>query len=297
MVPDLASVLLPLLKSIADNREHAVGDLIDELADAFHLSIADRREMLPRGSNHRFSNRVWWARTYLVKAGLATSGRGTVRITSLGLKVLAAGPERIDHKYLCQFQGFREFIVADIHQYGDANIQQQTPEELLEAAFLKTRQNVSAELLERVRQCSPSFFEQLVIDLLLAMGYGGSRHDAGAAIGRVGDGGVDGLVKEDCLGLDNIYVQAKRWSDTVGRDVVQAFAGSLEGYRARKGVLITTSHFSREARDYVTRIEKRIVLIDGQELADFMIDYGIGVDTVASHSVHRVRLDYFGDGV
>jgi restriction system protein len=164
----------------------------------------------------------------------------------------------------------------------------------LEASYQNLRNDLSQELIDRVMQCSPRFFEKLVVDLLVAMGYGGSRKDAGQAIGQTGDGGVDGIIKEDRLGLDIVFIQAKRWESTVGRPVVQAFAGSLEGFRARKGVLLTTSTFTKDARDYVERIEKKIVLIDGEQLAQLMIDYGIGVTEVATYSVKKADLDYFG---
>ena len=150
--------------------------------------------------------------------------------------------------------------------------------------------------LTKLRECSPAFFEQVVVDLLVAMGYGGSRRDAGQAVGRAGDGGIDGIIKEDRLGLDGIYVQAKRWEASVGRPTVQAFAGSLEGHRARKGVLITTSELTGDARDYVTRIEKRIVLISGAELADLMVEHGVGVTEVRSYALKRLDSDYFEEG-
>jgi restriction system protein len=170
-----------------------------------------------------------------------------------------------------------------------------SPDERLEASYQQLREALAQDLLERIKQASPTFFERLVIDLLVAMGYGGSRRDAGEAVGRSGDGGIDGIIKEDRLGLDFVYVQAKRWEGSVSRPTVQAFAGSLEGQRARKGVLITTSTFTREARDYVTRIEKRIVLIDGDQLTQLMIDHGVGVADVTSYHVKRVDTDYFGD--
>jgi restriction system protein len=172
----------------------------------------------------------------------------------------------------------------------------QTPEETLESSYQNLRSKTAQDLLERVMACSPRFFEQLVVDLLVAMGYGGSRKDAGQAVGQSGDGGVDGIIKEDRLGLDVVHIQAKRWKDTVGRPTVQAFAGSLEGYRARKGVLITTSQFSQEAKSYVTNIEKKIVLIDGEQLTQLMLDYGIGVSEIATYTVKQIDLDYFADG-
>ncbi len=170
-----------------------------------------------------------------------------------------------------------------------------TPSELLESSYQGLRQALADELLERIEKASPRFFERLVVDLLVAMGYGGSRADAGQAVGRSGDDGIDGIIKEDRLGLDFVYVQAKRWDQAVSRPLVQAFAGSLEGQRARKGVFITTSRFTREAEEYVTRIEKRIVLVDGERLAQLMIDHGVGVADVASYHVKRVDLDYFDE--
>jgi len=172
----------------------------------------------------------------------------------------------------------------------------QTPEEQLANAYKVLRDSLANDVLEAVRKASPTFFEELVIDLLVSMGYEGSIEDAGRAVGKSGDGGIDGIIKEDELGLDVVYVQVKRWSNSVGRTVVQEFAGSLEGVRARKGVLITTSYFSQDALDYVGKIEKRIVLIDGKQLADLMIDYDIGVNAVQTYKIKRLDSDYF-DGV
>ncbi len=170
-----------------------------------------------------------------------------------------------------------------------------SPEETLAASYTLLRNTLAAELLEAVRKATPAFFEKLVVDLLVAMGYGGSVEDAGSAVGGVGDDGVDGMIKEDKLGLDVVYIQAKRWSSTVGRPAVQAFAGSLEGHRARKGVLLTTADFSQEARDYVQRIEKKIVLIDGPKLAQLMIDYDVGVTKERTYVVKRIDRDYFDE--
>jgi restriction system protein len=172
-----------------------------------------------------------------------------------------------------------------------------TPREVMEAGYLELRRGLSQELLERIKSCSPRFFERLVVDLLVAMGYGGSPKEAGEAVGQSGDGGVDGIIREDKLGLDAIYIQAKKWEGTVGRPVVQAFAGSLEGQRARKGVLITTSQFFQDARDYVTRIEKKIVLIEGDELTRLMIDHGVGVAEDASYVIKRLDIDYFDEDI
>lgn len=223
------------------------------------------------------------------------TGRGEFQITDAGLDVLSQSPPEINIRYLEQFPEFIEFRSRSEQDDEQADEPDQTPEEVLESSYQRLRNELAQDLLERIMDCSPKFFENLVVDLLVAMGYGGSRRDAGQAIGRSGDEGIDGIIKEDRLGLDVVYIQAKRWEGTVGRPVVQAFAGSLEGYRARKGVLITTSRFSQDAIDYVQRIEKRIVLIDGEQLTQLMIDHGIGATEVASYAVKRVDIDYFGE--
>lgn len=299
-VPDYQKIMLPLLKLLSDNNEHTLSETIEKLAQYFELSDEERKELLPSGRQAKFDNRVGWARTYMKKAGLLEStGRGKFRITERGKQVLQNNPTVIDNNFLMQFPEFQEFRNASRQaNQNNEELQEnsdQTPEEVLESSYQALRSELAQEILDRVKKCSPKFFENLVVDLLVAMGYGGSRKDAGEAVGQSGDGGIDGIIKEDKLGLDAVYIQAKRWEATVGRPVVQAFAGSLEGQRARKGVIITTSQFSKEARDYVKVIEKRIVLIDGEELAQLMIDHGIGVTEVARYVVKRVDLDYFGD--
>jgi restriction system protein len=256
---------------------------------------------LPSGRQTRFANRVGWARTYLRKAGLLDyPSRGTFRITELGRAALAENPSAITIAYLSKYAGFNEFKRAGttggnpIGETADAL----TPVEALEAGYQQLRASLAGELLDQVKSRSPDFFENLVVDLLVRMGYGGSRKEAGERIGKSGDGGVDGIIKEDKLGLDVVYIQAKRWDGPVGRSTVQAFAGSLEGHRARKGVMITTSRYTNEAIEYVKNIEKRIVLIDGEQLVQYMIDHNVGVADVASYSVKRIALedlDYFDD--
>ncbi len=225
--------------------------------------------------------------------------RGWLQILPRGLAALESGAE-VDGTYLEQFEEYLDFKKIGSGGNGTppegANAGpgiQRTPEELLDSGYQQHKEGLASEVLARVKNCSPAFFEQLVIDVLVAMGYGGSRADAGRAVGRSGDGGIDGIIKEDRLGLDAVYVQAKRWEASVGRPVVQAFAGSLEGHRARKGILITTSDFSSEARDYVGRIEKRIVLLNGKELADLMIEHGVGVTDVRTYTLKRLDSDYF----
>jgi len=301
-VPDFQSFLFPLLKALGDGEEHSLHEIIETLADQFELNGEDRRELLPSGRQAKFDNRVGWARTYLKKAGLLEStGRGRFRINDRGMAVLRENPPDINVKYLKQYPEFLEFHGGsskddenDLSE--DATGKTKTPEEILETSYQDLRRDLAQDLLDRIMGCSPDFFEKLVVDLLVAMGYGGSRKDAGEAVGRSGDGGIDGIIKEDKLGLDAVYIQAKRWEGTVGRPTVQAFAGSLMGNRAGKGVMITTSQFSKDAKDYVKTIQQpKIVLIDGEQLAQFMIDHDIGVADVATYRVKKVDLDYFGE--
>lgn len=304
-VPTYEAFMLPLLRQIADGAEHQVRDVRERLATEFKLTPADRAERLPSGKQSYFDNRVGWAKTYLEKAGLVSSvKRGVYRITDLGKKALAEKPKDIDKEYLEKFESFRSFLetrdegTTEEAEGGVPAVppESSTPEEQLESAHKKLRKKVEAEVLEAVRAASPQFFEKLVVELLVRMGYGGSLADAGEALGRTGDGGIDGVIKEDHLGLDAIYVQAKRWTEkNVGRPDVQGFAGSLLGRRGRKGVFITTAGFSPEAREYVTQIESKIVLIDGQTLAALMVDKGVGVTTVSSFDVKRVDTDYFSE--
>ncbi len=297
-VPDFQSLMLPLLVLNNDGAEHTTSESVKKLTDEFQLTDQERKELLPSGRQTRFNNRVSWAATHLRKAGLLKStGRGRFQITKRGQEVLISKPEKIDLKFLDQFPEHVAFRTASKKSSPESSPVQedseQTPEETLELSYQELRQDLAQELLELAKSSTPSFFEKLVVDLLVAMGYGGSRKDAGQAVGQSNDGGIDGIIKEDKLGLDVVYIQAKRWEGTVGRPVVQTFAGSLEGFRARKGVLITTSNFSRTAEDYVGRIEKKIVLIDGEQLAQLMIDHGVGVGEVASYTIKKVDLDYF----
>lgn len=301
-VPDYQTLMRPLLAVTADGTEHTLSEAAERIADQFGLSPEERAEMLPSGGQLKLFNRTGWAKTYMTKAGLIeTVSRGKFRITARGLSVLKLNPTRVDNNILNDFPEFLRFrergpadrTASNEMLHAESSNGQQTPQELLENGFQTLRAQLSEELLERISQSSPRFFEKLVVDLLLAMGYGGSRSDAGQAIGKSGDDGLDGIIKEDRLGLDAVYVQAKRWKSTVGRPEIQSFAGSLEGHRARKGVFITTSQFSNEAREYVTRIEKKIVLIDGDLLADLSIEFGIGVASVTTYKVQKIDLDYF----
>jgi len=249
-----------------------------------------------------FRNRVGWASTYLKKAGLIESTRrGAFRITPRGNDLLAQHLSRIDKSVLEQFPEFLEFRRrrTEPQPAGEAKASEpaedQTPEDALSAAYKQLRREVEAELLEEIGRAAPAFFEQLVVDLVVAMGYGGSRQDAGRSIGRTGDEGIDGIINEDRLGLDVIYLQAKKWQGTVGRPEIQKFAGALQGQRAKKGIFLTTSGFSAEAREYASAIDSRIVLIDGQRLASLMIEHDVGVSRTGVYEIKRVDSDYFSE--
>jgi restriction system protein len=295
-VPDFQTWFLPLLKKISDGNVYEMNTLREELAEELGLSDEDKSEMLPSGKQNTYRNRIGWARTYLKKANLlASPSRGAVQITDRGKEVLAANPQDLRVKDLKKFPEFLDFHTVKEKDTTDEapENENETPEEMLERVHLSIRKQLEVDLLDRVKAAPPKFFEGLVVDLLLKMGYGGSREDAGRTVGRSGDGGIDGVINEDRLGLDVVCIQAKRWENSVGRPIVQAFAGSLEGVRAKKGVLITTSEFTKDATEYVRQIEKRIVLVDGKTLASLMVDNGLGVSSIAQYEVHRIDTDYF----
>lgn len=298
-IPDYQTCMLPFLRHLADGADHTLRDTEDHLAAHFDVSPVERAALLPSGQQGIFRNRVGWARTYLKKAVLLESPkRGVFKITERGLKVLDAGLEKIDVKYLERFPEFMEFRDSSKTD-GEATAAPEittsgtTPEESIELAHQGLREQLAAELLARILGCSPTFFEQLVVELLVKMGYGGSRRDAGERIGQTGDGGIDGIIKEDRLGLDTIFIQAKRWQGSVGRPEIQKFVGALQGQRARKGVFITTSTYTSEATDYASRIDTKVVLIDGKRLAGLMIDFDVGVSPAATYVVKKIDSDYF----
>jgi restriction system protein len=298
-IPDFQSLTLPLLELCGDRMEHSLAASVDTLANKYGLTAEERAQLNPAGGSRTFYNRVAWASTYLRAAELLEStGRGRFRITTDGMAVLARPPGRIDIRFLLTIPAYQAREAAKKGSIAGPAVVSgpvtQTPEEAFEVAYLEIRASIEQDLLTRVKAAPPAFFEQLVVELLVAMGYGGSQGDAGRAVGQSGDGGVDGVIKEDRLGLDTIYLQAKRWEGTVGRPVVQSFVGSLEGRHARRGVLITTSTFSAEARGYVESIEKRVILIDGDELGRLMYEYGVGVAPVGSpYQLKKVDLDFF----
>ncbi|AKB49363.1 Mrr restriction system protein [Methanosarcina barkeri str. Wiesmoor] len=303
-VPDYQSLMLPLLKYAGDGEEHKIRNAIELLAEELRLSEEERRELLPSGQQAVFNNRIGWACTYLKKAGLLDSGRkGYFSITKRGLYVLKENPASIDVNFLKRYKEFNAFYNRDKSTLIDKSeipeIERKKdldPEEFLEIAYQELHNELVSEVLSIIKKCSASFFESLVVDILIKIGYGGSRADAGKAVGRSHDGGIDGIIKEDRLGLDVIYIQAKRWEGTVPRPEIQKFAGALIGKKAKKGVFITTSTFSREAIEYAN-FTGNIVLIDGETLARLMIEYDVGVSKVKSYDVKKIDTDYFDNGL
>ncbi|MBM3823922.1 MAG: restriction endonuclease [Verrucomicrobia bacterium] len=301
-IPDYQACMLPLLRFAADGKEHPLKEAVAALAGEFRLTDAEKNEYLRSGQQTVFQNRVSWARTYMKKAGLlASPRRGYLAITERGCSVIAEKPGAIDVDFLERFPEFFEFkslrhekeeLPTDGSSVAPGDVGK-TPHEALESAYDRLRSELAAEILSTIKVSEPALFEEVVVDLIVKMGYGGSRKDAGQAIGRRGDEGIDGIIKEDRLGLDIIYIQAKRWDATIGRPEIQKFAGALDGQRAKKGIFITTSDFSRDAEDYVSRIDKKIILIDGQTMARLMIDFGVGVTSVSTYEVKKLDSDYF----
>lgn len=294
MIPDYQTVMLPLLRILSNKEEHQFRNLIEELAAKFNLTEEERKELLPSGQQSIFDNRVGWARTYLKKAGVIDSPRrGVSKITSKGLEILKSNPQKINLPFLmgaqAQSPNSSNFDILD----NSTN----TPEENLDNAYQKIRKALASELLSKVTDLSPAFFERLVVELLVKMGYGGSIKDAGKAIGKSGDEGIDGTIKEDKLGLDIIYIQAKKWTpgNSVGRPELQKFVGALAGQGAKKGIFITTSNFTKEALEYTPRNETKIVLINGEELAQLMIDYNLGCTTQQTYERKKIDSDYFDE--
>lgn len=307
-VPDFQSLTLPVLREFADGADHSTKDIRQRVAEQLKLTSKDTSELLPSGGQTRFANRIAWAHVYMKQGGLlASTRRGIYRITRRGQEVLAAPPDHITVRFLEQCPGYRPFgsreSADDISQHSGLlkpNVDPRepavlTPDEQIRAGYQLFRANLATQLIERVKQASPAFFERMVVKLLVEMGYGGSYEDAAKVVGQSGDGGIDGIIKEDRLGLESIYVQAKRWDATVGRPTIQQFAGALHGKSARKGVVITTSTFSSEAKEYAKTSPIAIVLIDGVQLADLLIEFGVGVNDVETIKLKRLDEDYFGD--
>ena len=296
-IPNYQNIMLPLLRLASDGKEHSIRNAIEKLASDFHLTNEERRRLLGSGKQEVFDNRVGWAKTYLKKAGLLDITRwGYFKITERGLKLLEQNPKYINVELLYKYAEFKEFKALKHKtekKTGKLEAEEGTPEEELEKAYENVRNNLAGELIQYLRNTSPVLFEHIVLDLLVRMGYGGSLKDAAEAVGGIGDEGIDGIIKEDKLGLEAIYIQAKRWQGTVGRPEIQKFAGALAGHHAKKGIFISTSDYTREAREYAKLIENKIVLIDGNELAQLMIDYNVGVAPINTFEVKRIDSDYF----
>ena len=298
-IPNYQTIMLPLLNLAGDKKEHSMREAVEHISQLFSLSDAEKEELLPSGQQNIIDNRVGWARTYLKKSGLIKATRRSYfEITKLGLKVLKESPSEINVKFLEQFDQFVEFRSFrrenGTNEFSEVELDStQTPQEQLEYSYQKIKTDLSQELISIVKQCSPQFLEKLVVELLISMGYGGSRKDAGQAIGQSGDGGIDGIIKEDKLGLDVIYIQAKRWESVVGSKEIRNFVGSLVGQKANKGVFITTSRFTKDSLEYVKTITHKVILIDGEMLAQLMIENNIGVSKVISYDVKKIDSDYF----
>lgn len=298
-IPDYQTLMLPFLRLLEDGADHRATEAVDRLSDEFGLTEEERQQHLTSGPQLVMRNRVGWACTYLKKAGLIVSpDRGVFQITERGRSVLSSAPNRIDVKYLERFPEFIAFRQlrrehSEPRPTDSDAILETTPEEALDSDYQRLRVDLELEILEQVKSTSPAFFERLVVELLVSMGYGGSLRDAGQAVGRSGDGGIDGIIKEDRLGLDVIYVQAKKWDSTVGRPEIQKFAGALQGHRARKGVFLTTASFSSDAIDFASRIDSKVILIDGPTLAKYLIDHNVGVSLSQVYEVKKIDSDYF----
>jgi len=300
-VPDFQSFFRPLLEYLSDGAERTMQEARNALAVSMKISEADLQERLPSGIQSKFDNRVAWAKSYLKQAGAVENPRrGSFKITDRGKKLILDNPGKIDNRILNQFPEFLAFhqpkaIRAEVPaQESLLPIESpETPEETLQKAHQDIRDNLAADLLEKIKSNSPGFFENLVVDLMLALGYGGSKAEAGKTVGQSGDEGIDGIINEDKLGLDIIYLQAKRWSVPVGRPEVQKFVGALHGKRAKKGVFITTDRFTEDAKRYVDTIDPKVILIDGEALANLMIDNSLGVSTHARYDLKKIDNDYF----
>lgn len=295
-IPDFQTLMLPVLKVLKDGNEVPFKSVVDKLALEFKLTDDELAEMLPSRRAPTFYNRVAWAKFYLKKANLvAQTKRSYLSITDSGKRVLNSDIESINIRYLEEKTDFvteKKEITLQI----DSTEETSTPEEIFDSTHEKLTLALATELIEIIKSCSPAFFERLVVELLLAMGYGGSRAEAGRAIGQSGDGGIDGIIDEDKLGLDSIYIQAKRWEGNVGSPEIQQFVGALHGKGARKGVFITTSDYTKAAVEYAKGVQQtKIVLINGQTLAKLMIENDVGVSTVSTYKVKKIDSDYFVD--
>jgi restriction system protein len=303
-IPDYQSLMFPVLLA-SSKGEVRIGPVVDALADQLSLSPEDRSELLPSGQQTVFSNRVHWAKSYLSKAQLVEiTKRGYFRITPRGQTVLQSSPKKIDNKFLMQFEEFRHFRERSSGLAREANgdttapaleDQRQTPDETMRLAYRQIETALIHDLLERIRNAPPDFFERLMVNLLISMGYGGSSENAGRTLGRSGDDGVDGVVDQDALGLDRVYIQAKRYAsgNNIGPGAIRDFFGSLDRHKATKGLFVTTSTFSSSAKETAEHLSKRIVLVDGDELARLMIRHNVGCRIEETLHIKKVDEEFF----
>ncbi len=312
-IPKYDEMMLPLLKMLSDGETHRKRELSEKIADHFDLSQEEREQMLPSVRVTYVKHRAGWAAFGLRKAGLAISpSEGTLQITNEGREFLATNPTgRLTRAVLMQFEPFRQFV-AEMKERAAAAAkktgappantaesvedEETTPEERIESAFTELRETLITDLRSKLTSVDPFRFEQIVIDLLVAMGYGGSRKEAAAVTQKTGDEGIDGVINEDRLGLDVIYVQAKRWKAKVGRPEIQSFVGALAGKKANKGIFLTTSSFHQNAIDFAAGLHNKVILVDGRRLAELMIEHGVGVAEEHAYSVKKIDSDYFDEG-
>ena len=302
-IPDFQSIMLPLMNYYSDEKEHSTKDTVENLSSHYNLSEEETSQLLPSGNQSIFKNRVYWAIAYMKMAGLVESTqRAHYKITQKGFQLIRTNPPTINIKLLKTIPEYIEHVnirkgkldtIDSESEIESGNEDNLTPEESLDNSYQQIRKSLAHELLIKIKNLSPTFFERLVIELLVKMGYGGSLKDAGKTIGKSGDEGIDGIIKEDRLGLDIIYVQAKRWEGVVGRPELQKFVGALAGQGAKKGIFITTSYFSKEALEYIPRNETKIVLVDGDQLSQYMIDFNLGVSIISTYEIKKIDSDYF----
>jgi restriction system protein len=303
-IPDYQSLMLPVLTASGSGEELRIGEVIDRLADRLGLTADERASLLPSGKQTYFANRVHWAKGYLSKAGLLEpTRRGHFRITDRGRQVLSTNPARIDNNFLSQFSEFNQFVGRSVQDVDQNSLQAEeafqrsaeTPDEIMRAAHRQIETALAQELIDRIMAASPVFFERLILNLLLKMGYGGTAVEAGRALGRSGDNGVDGVIDQDALGLDRVYIQAKRYAagNSIGSGAIRDFFGSLDRHKAAKGLFVTTSTFSAAAKETAEFLSKRIVLIDGEQLARLMVRYDVGCRVEETLQIRRVDEEFF----
>lgn len=295
MIPDFQSTMYPILKSLGDGKIREAKELQQFMLDYFKITDEERKITIPSGIQPLFYNRVAWAFAYLKRYGLIYSPeRGKYKIDRLGIDILKNPPEKISISYLKSLSNNTKNPIQDSHTILEEDEEiNKTPDELIEFGMSQINNELSNQLITQIKNCSPYFFEQLVIDLLLKMGYGGSDIDNGEVTSKSGDEGIDGIIKEDKLGLDKIYIQAKKWENNVGRPDIQKFVGALHGKRAKKGIFITTSSFSKDAIDYASNLDVAVILIDGNKLTNLMIEYELGVSVKNTIKIKRIDSDYF----